>query len=46
MVYTCVATCVDVFWRVEDLLALLPTLFVGLLGQHGNDSWKKCLAYL
>lgn len=38
-----IAACSDVCWRVEDLLTLLPTLFVGLLSQPGSDTWETCL---
>jgi len=39
-----VVACLDVCWRVEDLLALFPTLFVGLLSQLGSDTWETCLS--
>lgn len=41
-----VVACLYVYWRVEDLLALLPTLFLGLLGQFCSDSWETCLIHL
>ena len=45
LVHRCTA-CGDDYWRVEDLLVLFPTLFVGLLDQPGSDTWDNCLIHL